>query len=96
MGSTPQDQHLIVVIQSVVLFPRRAALDPVAQFHLSNGARMERLNWQGDRSAKGMAQSAGIMINYLYKLDDIGDNHEAYTSEGKIVASSSVRGLLKG
>ncbi|MDP6572510.1 MAG: malonyl-CoA decarboxylase [Rhodospirillales bacterium] len=73
-----------------------AALDPVAHFHLSNGARMERLNWRGDRSPKGMAQSAGIMINYLYKLDDIGENHEAYTSEGEIVASSAVRGLLKG
>ena len=73
-----------------------AALDPVAHFHLSNGARMERLNWQGDGSPKGSAQSAGIMINYLYKLDDIGDNHETYTSAGKIAASSSVRGLLKG
>ena len=73
-----------------------AALDPVAHFHLSNGARMEHLNWQGDSSPKGLAQSAGIMINYLYKLDDIGDNHEAYTSEGKVAASSSVRGLLKG
>ena len=44
------------------------ALDPVAHFHLSNGARVERLNWLGDLSAKGLQQSAGIMINYLYRL----------------------------
>ena len=73
-----------------------AALDPVAHFHLSNGASIERLNWLGDSSPKGLGQSAAIMVNYLYKLDDIGDNHEAYTSEGKIAASSSVRSLLKG
>ncbi len=72
------------------------ALDPVAHFHLSNGARMERLNWQGDTSEKGIRQSAGVMINYRYKLDEVEDNHETYTSSGKVAASSGVRGLLKG
>jgi malonyl-CoA decarboxylase len=71
------------------------ALDPVAHFHLSNGARMERLNWLGDTSDKGLAQSAGLMVNYLYKLSDIEANHEAYTGQGKIVASSAIRSLLK-
>ncbi len=72
------------------------ALDPVAHFHLRNGARMERINWLGDTSAKGLRQSAGLMINYLYKLDSIETNHEAYSGEGKIACSSAVRALLKG
>jgi malonyl-CoA decarboxylase len=60
----------------------KTALDRVAHFHLSNGARVERLNWAADRSAKGLAQSAGLMVNYRYKLDEIDANHEAYTAEG--------------
>lgn len=70
------------------------ALDPVAHFHLSNGAVMERLNWLGDSSANGFMQSAGIMINYLYDLRAIDDNHESYAGSGKITASSEIRGLL--
>ena len=69
-------------------------LDPVAHFHLSNGARIQRLNWKGDLSEKGLSQSAGIMVNYLYKLSHVEANHEAYTSSGKVAASSSVRSLL--
>ncbi len=70
------------------------ALDPVAHFHLTNGAVMERLNWLGDTSDKGFQQSAGIMINYLYDLGSIDDNHEAYADGGRITASSDIRGLL--
>jgi len=70
-------------------------LDPVANFHLFNGARLERLNWLGDTSAKGLRQSAGIMANYYYKLDDIDDNHEEFATHGKIVAGRQVRGYLK-
>ena len=70
------------------------ALDPVAHFHLTNGARMERLNWLGDTSENGLRQSAGLMINYLYGLSDIDDNHEAYTAKGQANASSAIRGLL--
>ena len=72
-----------------------SALDRVAHFHLSNGARVERLNWLGDRSANGLAQSAGIMVNYLYKLDDIEANHEAYKGEGRVSLSSGVRSLIR-
>lgn len=72
------------------------AFDPVAHFHLSNGARIERLNWAGDLSAKGLQQSAGIMINYLYKLAEIEENHEKYTGEGRIAASSQLRSLVRG
>jgi malonyl-CoA decarboxylase len=79
-----------------LLYARTAtgrALDPVAHFHLSNGARVEQLDWLGDRSPKGLQQSAGIMVNYLYRLGDIEANHEAYRDEGRVAASSAVRGL---
>ncbi|MFQ5953957.1 MAG: malonyl-CoA decarboxylase [Kiloniellales bacterium] len=76
--------------------PGGQALDRVAHFHLSNGARVQRLNWLADRSEKGMAQSAGLMINYLYRLDHIEANHEAYTGRGRVAASSSIKSLLKG
>jgi malonyl-CoA decarboxylase len=69
------------------------ALDPVAHFHLSNGARIERLNWMGDSSPKGLRQSAGIMVNYLYRLDRIERNHEAYAGVGEVKASSAIRAL---
>lgn len=71
-------------------------LDPVAHFHLSNGARMERLNWMGDVSEKGMQQSVGMMINYLYKISEIEKNHERYHGRGRITMSSDFKNLLKG
>jgi malonyl-CoA decarboxylase len=74
---------------------RGRALDPVAHFHLSNGARVERLNWLGDVSAKGLQQSAGIMVNYLYRSGDIEANHEAYRGEGRVAASAAIRGLAR-
>jgi malonyl-CoA decarboxylase len=70
-------------------------LDPVARFHLGNGARLERLNWLADTSPKGIADSAGLMVNYSYVLKDIERNHESYANNGEVVASSSVRGLLR-
>ena len=70
-------------------------VDPVAGFHLGNGARLERLNWLGDTSEKGMRDSAGLMVNYLYDLDDIERNHEAFANNAEIVAASGVRKLLK-
>jgi malonyl-CoA decarboxylase len=72
------------------------AADPVAHFHLTNGARVERLNFLADRSLKGLRQSAGLMVNYLYKLDEIDANHEAYSGDGVIAASAPMRGLVKG
>src|SRR5579872_3818991 len=70
-------------------------IDSVARFHLGNGARLERINWLGDVSPKGLRESAGVMVNYLYRLDDIEKNHEAYANDGTIVASSAVKKLLK-
>jgi len=68
--------------------------DPVAHFHLTNGARLERLNFKADSSARGLSQSAGMMVNYLYKLADIEANNEAYAGQGKVTMSSQVKGLL--
>ncbi len=75
--------------------PSGRALDPVAHFHLSNGARIERLNWQGDVSPKGLQQSAGIMVNYVYRLADIEANHEAYRGEGRVAAAGVLRALSR-
>lgn len=70
------------------------ALDRIAHFHLSNGARIERINWLADISAKGLNQSAGMMVNYRYKLRDIEANHETYGASGEAVVSAPVRKLL--
>ena len=74
----------------------KRALDPVQNFHLSNGARLERINWLGDTSRNGLDGAAGLMVNYLYKLGDIEQNHEAYRGRGKVTAAAPVRRLLKG
>jgi malonyl-CoA decarboxylase len=68
-------------------------VDPVARFHLGNGARLERLNWLADTSERGLAQSHGLMVNYLYELADIEENHEAYAQQRTVVASSAVTKL---
>jgi malonyl-CoA decarboxylase len=70
-------------------------IDSVARFHLGNGARLERINWLGDVSQKGLRESAGIMVNYLYRLEDIEKNHEAYANQGEVAASSAVKKVLK-
>ncbi|QXG81987.1 malonyl-CoA decarboxylase [Rhodospirillum rubrum] len=71
------------------------AYDPVAHFHLTNGARVERINWRGDLSANGLRQSMGMMVNYLYKLDEIEKNHEAYQGNAVAAVSGTVKTLLK-
>lgn len=73
----------------------REPLDPVARFHLRNGARLERINWLGDTSAVGMHRSAGIMVNYLYRLGDLEKNHEAYTRDYEVVAASEIESLAR-
>ena len=70
-------------------------IDSVARFHLGNGARLERIDWLGDLSPKGLRESAGIMVNYLYRLEDIEKNHEAYANQDEIAASGAVKKLLK-
>ena len=73
----------------------REPLDPVARFHLRNGARLDRINWLGDISAVGMHRSAGIMVNYFYRLADLEKNHEAYTCDYDVVAASEIESLAK-
>ncbi len=67
--------------------------DPVARFHLHNGARLERINFAADLSRKGLKQSLGLMVNYLYDLDQIETNHERFV-DGQVSASRAVLGLL--
>ena len=69
--------------------------DPVARFHLGNGARIERLNWLADTSAKGLEQSWGVMVNYLYDPDRIEDNLEAFASAGRIDAAATVKRMAR-
>ena len=71
-------------------------LDPVARFHLGNGARLERVNWLGDPSVNGLRQSCGVMVNYLYKLDELERNHEAYVNRKHVIAARRVEQLAKG
>ncbi len=73
--------------------PDGRPLDPVARFHLGNGARLERINWLGDLSERGMSQSAGMMVNYLYDPAYIEKNHEGYAEQGIVAASSAVTRL---
>jgi malonyl-CoA decarboxylase len=70
-------------------------LDPVARFHLKNGARLERINWLGDTSASGLQRSAGLTANYVYKLPDVERNHELYVREHKVRASREIEALAK-
>ncbi|MDW5443107.1 malonyl-CoA decarboxylase [Polaromonas sp. SM01] len=67
-------------------------LDPVARFHLGNGARVERLNWGGDPSPKGLKQSCGLMVNYLYDLKRL-DKHRALLAQGKIPVAGAIEDL---
>ncbi|MCX7157276.1 MAG: malonyl-CoA decarboxylase [Rhodocyclales bacterium] len=69
----------------------RQPFDAVARFHLGNGARIERINPLGDASPKGMQQSFGVMVNYLYDVDDLENNVESFAREGTIATSAAVR-----
>ena len=69
--------------------------DPVARFHLGNGAILHKINLNGDPSEKGMAQSHGIMINYLYDLDIVEKNHELFFKNKEVVLSGELKSLKK-
>jgi malonyl-CoA decarboxylase len=74
---------------------RGRQIDPVARFHLGNGARLEQMNFLGDLSEKGLQQSHGLMVNYLYALDEIESNHEAFAEKGAVVAAPAIRKLAR-
>ena len=72
------------------------ALDPVAHFHLSNGARAERLNWLANPTDVGWERGLAMMVNYRYELSNIESNHDSYVTEGVVSASDEIRRLLAG
>jgi malonyl-CoA decarboxylase len=76
--------------------PDGRPIDPVARFHLGNGARLERLNLLGDISPMAIQQSHGLMVNYCYALADIEANHESFANRGEVVATSTIRKLARG
>jgi malonyl-CoA decarboxylase len=96
-GSKALQQTLMQCCAEYLLEAKRGpqALDRVAHFHLTNGARIKQVNWAANLSSKGIEQSAGLMVNYLYDLPSIEKYHEEYSSHGTISATSTVRKLLK-
>ena len=72
--------------------PKRGG-NSVAKFHLGNGAKLHRINWAGDLSKKGIKQSAGLMVNYLYDLDKVEENHERFIN-GEVIHSRAVSRLI--
>lgn len=74
---------------------RGTPIDAVARFHLGNGARLEQINFLGDTSEKGIRQAHGMMVNYLYDLEYIERNHEAYAQNRAIAAASNVKRLVR-
>jgi len=69
--------------------------DPVARFHIGNGAQLEQMNFDGDLSTKGIAQSAGLMVNYRYDLDVVEKNHEEFIATKIIPTSAAIKALSK-
>jgi malonyl-CoA decarboxylase len=91
----PAAHHALWRLAALYLVHRthQAGGDPVARFHLDNGARLERLNAQADLSAKGLKQSAGLMVNYLYDLARIETCHDRFV-QGRVVHSRALSALL--
>ena len=87
---TPMLRLILHYLSEIKRPERISAYDPVANFHLSNGAEIGQLNWLGDTSKNGLKQSFGIMINYRYKLNNIINNHETYMTNGKIHISKNI------
>jgi malonyl-CoA decarboxylase len=87
----PLAAHYFLVART----PSGRIVDPVARFHLGNGARLERIDPFGDLSQTALGQSHGLMVNYLYDLDEIEENHEAFANKNEVVASQAVRKLAR-
>ena len=68
-------------------------IDPVAKFHLGNGALLDKIHWRGDESERGKELSYGVMVNYVYEPEEIENRHEAFFSEGRIASSAAVKDL---
>lgn len=83
--------HYLIKVQR----PDHLPIDPVARFHLGNGASLDAIMPGADSSAKGLKQSASAMVSYLYNLDKVEDNHEAYANNQTVIHSNEVAGLLE-
>ncbi|MBT8239803.1 MAG: malonyl-CoA decarboxylase family protein, partial [Acidimicrobiia bacterium] len=70
------------------------AVDPVAHFHLSNGAQLDRINWWANRTPTGWARSFGMMVNYRYDPDKIEERHDEYAATGNAPLSDEVKKIL--
>ncbi len=68
--------------------------DPVARFHLNNGARLERVNWRGNKSKRGLTESYGLMVNYLYDPEMIEANHEKFVTQGRVAYGAQIAELI--
>lgn len=90
----PVIEHLAAVYLSSTR-PDGRAIDAVAHFHLSNGARIERLNWMANPTPAGWERGLGLMVNYRYDLPTIEENHERYASDGQVTLGDQVRGLAE-
>jgi len=91
------DKHLLRETCAIYLVNAKTGqfpCDPVARFHLGNGARLEQINLAGDTSEKGMRESCGMLVNYLYDSASVTRNHEAYSNHGEIAMSKTVASLL--
>jgi malonyl-CoA decarboxylase len=94
-GSLARDDQLRLEQCAAVFLAHESVLpqgDPVARFHLDNGARLERINVNADLSPKGLRESLGVMVNYLYDLDAVEANHELFI-RGEVVCSRQIAKL---
>jgi malonyl-CoA decarboxylase len=82
-------RYLISTVDSI------GARDPVARFHLANGARLERLNWMGDSSPTGLRRSYGLTVNYVYRLNELERNHDAYANHFRVASSRAFQQLTR-
>ena len=94
-----EDQGMLKQITAYYLLEakgkNRRPIDPVAKFHLGNGAIIHQINIDADLSEKGLLQSKGVMVNYLYDLSKISQNVELFSKEGEISANTTIKSLSR-
>jgi malonyl-CoA decarboxylase len=93
VSNSERDALLALASIYLLLVSPTATGDPVAKFHLGNGARLQRINWAGDLSKNGLRQSLGMMVNYLYDLAEIEEYHQRFL-EGNVVHAKTVARLV--
>ena len=96
-GSESLQREVTALCVQYLLRAKRGSvpLDPVARFHLANGARLERLNWMGDTSNNGLQQSLGVTVNYAYRLAEVERNHESFAKAGVIATSREIEAIAR-